>query len=186
MCGREWHRDVSEKGSYCNVLDCSMWILFKKNLYCNSKTQQTTVKFNLQLPEHSKTMPRCSLLMSLSSSSLHGLGESSVPASNVVVSLHLLLGLSFVCKKVKQSRYTPWRRLGERTYSSYSFSTSALDGGEWSASRPGRVFTPGEGPPVPTGQEAGWASDPVWTQRLEEKFFALVGDRTPFARSSSP
>jgi hypothetical protein len=45
---------------------------------------------------------------------------------------------------VKQSRYTPWRRLGERMYSSYSFSTSALDGGEWSASRPGRAFTPGE------------------------------------------
>jgi hypothetical protein len=32
---------------------------------------------------------------------------------------------------------------GERRYSSYSFSTSALDGGEWSASRPGRAFTPG-------------------------------------------
>jgi hypothetical protein len=45
------------------------------------------------------------------------------------------------------SRYTPWRRLGERSYSSYSFSTSALDGGEWSASRPGRAFTPGERTP---------------------------------------
>jgi hypothetical protein len=33
---------------------------------------------------------------------------------------------------------------GKRRYSSYSFSTSALDGGEWSASRPGRVFTPRE------------------------------------------
>jgi hypothetical protein len=43
---------------------------------------------------------------------------------------------------------TPWRRLGERRYSSYSFSTSALDGGECSASRPGRAFTPGKGPPV--------------------------------------
>jgi hypothetical protein len=32
---------------------------------------------------------------------------------------------------------------GERRYSSYS-STSALDGGEWSASCPGRAFTPGE------------------------------------------
>jgi hypothetical protein len=32
--------------------------------------------------------------------------------------------------KVKQSLYTPWRRLGERRYSSYSFTTSALDGGE--------------------------------------------------------
>jgi hypothetical protein len=48
-------------------------------------------------------------------------------------------------KKVKQSRYTPWRRLGgERRHSSYySFTTSALDGGEWSASLPDRAFTPG-------------------------------------------
>jgi hypothetical protein len=35
--------------------------------------------------------------------------------------------------------------------------TSALDGGEWSASRPGR-FTP-----VPIGQEVGWAPEPVGT-----------------------
>jgi hypothetical protein len=35
----------------------------------------------------------------------------------------------------------------ERRYSSYSFSTSALDGGEWSASRPGRALPPGKGPP---------------------------------------
>jgi hypothetical protein len=73
--------------------------------------------------------------------------------------------------------------LGERRYSSYSFSTSALDGGEWSASRPGRAFTPGEGTPVPIGQEAGWAPQPVWTQRIEEKSFAPAGDRTPIARS---
>jgi hypothetical protein len=56
--------------------------------------------------------------------------------------------------------------LGERRYSSYSFSTSALDGGEWSASRPGRALPRGKGPPVPTVQEAGWAPEPVWTQRL--------------------
>jgi hypothetical protein len=35
---------------------------------------------------------------------------------------------------------------GERRYSPYSFLTSALDGGEWSASRPGRAL-----PPVPIG-----------------------------------
>jgi hypothetical protein len=39
-------------------------------------------------------------------------------------------------KKAKQSRYTPLWCLGERRYSSYSFLTSALDWGEWSASRP--------------------------------------------------
>jgi hypothetical protein len=58
-------------------------------------------------------------------------------------------------------------------YSSYSFTTSALDGGKWSASRPDRVLPPGKGPPVPIVQEAGWAPEPVWTQRLEEIFLGL-------------
>jgi hypothetical protein len=62
---------------------------------------------------------------------------------------------------------------GERRYSSYSFSTSALDGGEWSASRSGRALPPGKGPPVPMLQEAGWAPEPVWTQKLQEKPFRL-------------
>jgi hypothetical protein len=71
--------------------------------------------------------------------------------------------------KLKQSHYTPRRRLRERRYSSYSFLTSALDGGERSASRPGRTLPPGKGHSVPIGQEAGWTPEPVWTQRLEEK-----------------
>jgi hypothetical protein len=75
---------------------------------------------------------------------------------------------------------------GERMYSSYSFTTLALDGGEWSASRPGRALPPGKGSPVPIVQEAGWASEPVWTQRLEEKSLASAGDRISIARSSSP
>jgi hypothetical protein len=33
---------------------------------------------------------------------------------------------------------TPWRRIGEWRYSSAHYLTSALDGGEWSASHPGR------------------------------------------------
>jgi hypothetical protein len=48
-------------------------------------------------------------------------------------------------------------------YISYSFTTSALDGGEWLASRPGCALAPVKGPPVPTGQEAGWSPEPVWT-----------------------
>jgi hypothetical protein len=40
--------------------------------------------------------------------------------------------------------------LGDRRYSSCSFLTSALEGGEWSASRPGRALPPGKEPPVPT------------------------------------
>jgi hypothetical protein len=72
---------------------------------------------------------------------------------------------------------------GVRRYSFYSFLTSALDGGEWSASRPGRALPPREGSPVPIGQEAGWASEPVSTQRQEEKSSASVGDRTPVVQS---
>jgi hypothetical protein len=44
----------------------------------------------------------------------------------------------------------------------HAFLTRALDGGEWSASGPGR-FTTMEWAVVPIGQEAGWASEPVWT-----------------------
>jgi hypothetical protein len=76
--------------------------------------------------------------------------------------------------------------LGERRYSSYSFTTSALDWSEWSASRPGRALPPGKGPPVPIGEEVGWAPEPVWTQRIQEKSLAPARDRTPIARSFSP
>jgi hypothetical protein len=75
--------------------------------------------------------------------------------------------------KLNLFHYTPRRRMEERRYSSYSFPTSSLDGGEWSASRPGRALAPGKGPPVPVVQEAGWAPQLVRTQRLEEKSFCL-------------
>jgi hypothetical protein len=101
------------------------------------------------------------------------------------IKMSILIHYRYILK-VKQSHYTPWKRLGEKRYSSYSFSTLALDGGEWSASRPGRALPPGKGPRVPIVQEAGWAPELVWTQRLEEKSFASAGDRTSIARSSSP
>ena len=40
--------------------------------------------------------------------------------------------------------------------------TTALEGGEWSASRAGRSLRPGKDP-VPIAQEAGWSQGPVWT-----------------------
>jgi hypothetical protein len=62
--------------------------------------------------------------------------------------------LSSLLIKLKLSHCGAW---GEWRYSSYSFSTSALDGGEWSASRPVRALHPGKGPPVPiwTGGRVG-------------------------------
>jgi hypothetical protein len=42
---------------------------------------------------------------------------------------------------------------------------------------PAEILPPRKGPPVPIVQEAGWAPEPVWTQRLEEKSFAPAGDR---------
>jgi hypothetical protein len=44
---------------------------------------------------------------------------------------------------------------------------------------PAAFYRRGKKPPVPIVQEAGWAPEPVWTQRLEEKSFAPAGNRTP-------
>jgi hypothetical protein len=65
------------------------------------------------------------------------------------------------------------KKQGERRYSSYSFTTSALDEGEWPASCPGQALAPGKGTPVPIGQKAGWAREPAWTQSLKEKSSCL-------------
>jgi hypothetical protein len=48
--------------------------------------------------------------------------------------------------------------------------------------KPQPHFTPGKGPSVSIGREAGWASEVVWTQRQEEKYFVSDGDRTPIVR----
>jgi hypothetical protein len=56
--------------------------------------------------------------------------------------------------KGKKSKVVPLcsiqAHLGEMRYSSYSFLTSALEGGEWSASRPSHTLPPGKELPVPT------------------------------------
>jgi hypothetical protein len=64
----------------------------------------------------------------------------------------------------------------------YSFLTSALVGGGWSAPHPGR-FTKGKDP-VPIIQETGWTPGPVWTCA---KNLSPTGIRSPDrpARSQS-
>jgi hypothetical protein len=44
-------------------------------------------------------------------------------------------------------------------------------------------FSSGKVLPVPIGQEAGWAPEPVWTQRLQEKSVAPATHRTPVVQS---
>jgi hypothetical protein len=97
-----------------------------------------------------------------------------------------MVQVGFRPNQVKQSRYTPWRRLGGEEVQLLLIHDLGTRWGEWSASRPGRALPPGKGPPVLIGQEAGWAPEPIWTQRIEEKSFTPAGDRTPIARSSSP
>jgi hypothetical protein len=75
---------------------------------------------------------------------------------------------------------------GERRYSSYSFSTSELDWGEWSASRPGRGFTPGERTPG-THWTGGWVGPRTGLDTEDRgKTICPCRGSTPIARSSSP
>jgi hypothetical protein len=41
------------------------------------------------------------------------------------------------------------------------------------------LYPRGKDPRYPLDRRRGWALELVWTQKLEEKFFASVGDRTP-------
>jgi hypothetical protein len=95
--------------------------------------------------------------------------------AHTVASVTMSKLYKWLFKKLKLSHYTPRRRLGERRYSSYSFSTSALNGGELSASRPDRPLAPGPGGPQSKSGHRG--------QR--KNHFASAGDRTSIARSSS-
>jgi hypothetical protein len=80
---------------------------------------------------------------------------------------------SFIFCKGKAVPLLLWRRRGKRRYSSCPFLNSALDGVNGQRYAPAAPLLPGKGPPVLIGQEAGWAPEPVWTQKLEEKSFCL-------------
>jgi hypothetical protein len=49
-------------------------------------------------------------------------------------------------KKLQLTRYIPRRRLGGVKVYPVSFLRLALEGGEWSASRPGRILSRGKDP----------------------------------------
>jgi hypothetical protein len=63
----------------------------------------------------------------------------------------------------------------------YFSKTSALEGDEWPAARPGPHFTPGKDP-VPIAQEAGWAPGPVWTGGKSRPYRdSIPGPSSPFS-----
>jgi hypothetical protein len=76
-------------------------------------------------------------------------------------------------KSKKQFHNTPMEARGLRIYSSYSFTTSALERVSGQRHAPATIYPRGKEHPVPTGQEAGWAPEPVWTQSLEKKSSCL-------------
>jgi precorrin-4 methylase len=63
----------------------------------------------------------------------------------------------------------PRRRLGEEAVQLLLFLSLGTINVWVDSVTPRPRFTPGErAPPVPTVQEAGWAPEPVWMQRLED------------------
>jgi hypothetical protein len=72
-------------------------------------------------------------------------------------------------------RNMPSKLRGEAEVLLYQYSTLALEGGGWSAPRPGR-FSPREGDAVPIVQEVGWTSGPAWTG---PENLASTGIRSP-------
>jgi hypothetical protein len=86
--------------------------------------------------------------------------------------------------KVKLSRYTPWWRLGGSGGVAPTHSEPRHQMGvSGQHDAPAALFPRGKVPPVPTGQEARWAPEPVWAQGLETNSSASVGDRTPIVQS---
>ena len=63
--------------------------------------------------------------------------------------------------------------------------TAALEGGEWSAARPGRSLPPGKDP-VPILQEAGWAPGQVWTGGKSRLHRESIPDRPALSSFAIP
>jgi hypothetical protein len=89
---------------------------------------------------------------------------------------------------IKSVPISPWRWQGGEEYRSYSFLTSAVDGGEWSASLPDLTLPPAEiTPPRRYPLDRRLDGPQSWSGRrgYRKNSFASVGDRTAVARSFS-
>jgi hypothetical protein len=83
----------------------------------------------------------------------------SIQQNSILPSISLTTQYPWSSCALFQLSTTPWRRIGEWRYGFTNFLTSALDGGEWSASLPGR-FTPRERTPG-THRIGGWVGPRV-------------------------
>jgi hypothetical protein len=80
--------------------------------------------------------------------------------------------------KSKAVPLPPCRQQGGEEYSSYSFLNPALDDVSGQRQARAELYPLGKDPLVPIVQEAGLAPEPVWTQRLDEKWLSSAGDQT--------
>jgi hypothetical protein len=69
-----------------------------------------------------------------------------------------------------------------RRYSSYSFLDSTLDGVSGQRYAPAALNPRGKDPRCPLERRV--ASELIWTQRLQKKFFPYAGDGTPVVQSA--
>jgi hypothetical protein len=76
--------------------------------------------------------------------------------------------------------------LGERRYSSYSFSTSALDGVSGQRHAPAALYPQRKDPRYPLYRRLGGGPRADLDTEVRGKILAPAGDRTSIARSSSP
>jgi hypothetical protein len=85
---------------------------------------------------------------------------------------------AFLHSNVKAVPLHAMKALGGEKYSSYSFMTSTLDEGQWSASRPGRALPTGKGPRYPLDRRLGGPQSRSG-HMLKEKSFCLCRGSKP-------